>query len=158
MNVSIVVDDKQVVRLFAAAPEAARKRQGQLVEGATIDVQRQMMMNVSVGATGASRRAIRYVINRSRFQGEVIPDFPHALPLEKGSRPHWTSVRPGSSLYQWARHKGISPYAVQRSIARKGTKAHPFVEPTYRMMKPRVESQIVRGMSDFARGMNNGSI
>ena len=47
--------------------------------------------------------------------------------VEKGTKPHWTSVR---NLESWARFRGINPYVLQRSIARKGTKAHPFEQRT----------------------------
>lgn len=48
----------------------------------------------------------------------------YAAAVHEGSKPHWTSVR---NLEDWARRKGISPYVVQRAIARRGTKAQPFM-------------------------------
>ena len=50
----------------------------------------------------------------------------------KGSRPHWTSVR---NLEGWAYRHGINPYALQRSIAEKGTRPNPFVERAQREMR-----------------------
>ena len=156
----LVVDDKAVRRVFAQAPQRAVARMGQLIEGAAIDIQREMRMRVNVGATGETRRSINYRIGGRGLEAEIKPqlDQRRVAALEYGSRPHWTSVRPGTSLYRWATHKGINPFAVQRSIARKGTKAHPFIEPTYRLMAPRVNSDIVRGMAKFAQGLDSGAI
>lgn len=49
----------------------------------------------------------------------------YAAAVHEGSRPHWTSVK---NLADWARRKGISPYAVQKAIAKHGTKPHPFMK------------------------------
>ena len=158
LTLGIAIDDRQVRQLFAKAPQAAVRRLMQLVEGATIDVQGEMRRNAPVAVTGHLRGGIKYTINQARFEGKVEPDVNYAAPVEYGSRPHWVSVRPGTPLNRWAKQKGISPYAVQRSIARKGTRAHPFVKPTYVTMKPRVERQIIAGMSQFAQELNSGTV
>ena len=55
---------------------------------------------------------------------EVRPESPYAAAVHEGSRPHWAPI---AALRPWAEAKGINPYAVQRSIARKGTKPHPWL-------------------------------
>ena len=59
----------------------------------------------------------------------VEPEAKYADYVEKGTKPHWTSVH---NLERWANLKGINPYALQHSIATHGTKAHPFEEKVYR--------------------------
>ena len=49
-------------------------------------------------------------------------------------------------LNMWAKSKGINPYALQRSIAKKGTKAHPFLQRTLN----EVDSQV---LPDFNKGI-----
>lgn len=49
----------------------------------------------------------------------------YAAAVHEGTKPHWTSVR---NLEDWAKKKGINPYVVQRAIARRGTKAQPFMK------------------------------
>jgi hypothetical protein len=155
---NVVVDARQVREVFRRAPQAAVRAINQLVEAGAIDTQAEMRRQVNVGATGHGRRAITYTTQPSTLSAKVTPNFPYALPLEEGSRPHWTSARPGSPLAKWANMKGISPYAVQRSIAKKGTKAHPFVAPTYRLMIPRVQRLVVVGMNRFVREVNSGVV
>jgi len=41
------------------------------------------------------------------------------LYIHDGTKPHWTSVK---NVRKWAQRHGVNPYAVQRAIARKGTK------------------------------------
>lgn len=156
----ITVDDRVVRRVFERAPAAATTRIRQLVESGAIDVQRQMMMRATsnVGVTGDYRRSIRYTVSPASLSAEIGPHVPYAEPLENGSRPHWVSVKPGSSLRKWADLKGINPYALQHSIAAKGTKAHPIVTETYQLMKPQVERQIARGLAQFVEELSNGSI
>lgn len=43
----------------------------------------------------------------------------YALFAEEDTRPHWTSV---NNLMGWAHRHGMNPYAIQRKIARFGTK------------------------------------
>lgn len=49
-----------------------------------------------------------------------------AAPMEFGTRPHFPPVR---AITPWATAHGIDPYALALSIARKGTKPHPFLKP-----------------------------
>lgn len=52
---------------------------------------------------------------------------PYAASNNSGARPHWVPIR---FLYAWAASKGLSPWAVQKSIAKKGTKKSNFLSKT----------------------------
>ena len=70
---------------------------------------------------------ISTVIERKHsISGDVLSAAPYSAYVEFGARPHWTSVK---NLEGWADRHGISPYAVQYSIAKKGTPAQPFLGP-----------------------------
>jgi len=68
------------------------------------------------------------------------PDAPYARPVEFGSRPHWAPIAP---LKAWARrvlgHERAG-YAVQRVIARRGTRARPFFGPAVLQGQQRIPS------------------
>jgi hypothetical protein len=155
-GVSVEIDDTSVREMFAKAQTETKVTIRQLVEGAAIDVQREMRIAVNVGATGDTRRSIRYSYNAALLRAEVEPNVPHAKRLEEGGPPIYLSVAPGKPLRKWADFKGLNPYAVRNSIAKKGTKAHPFVEPTYQKMKPIVEKDIADGISHMVEGLNRG--
>lgn len=48
---------------------------------------------------------------------------PYASFVAEGTKPHWAPIK---ALRPWAEEKGINVYALQWSIARKGTRAHPW--------------------------------
>ena len=60
--------------------------------------------------------------------GEVGPSVRYGAYVERGTRPHWP---PRAPLEGWARRHGVPVYAVQRAIARRGTRARPFLVPAY---------------------------
>jgi len=73
--------------------------------------------------------------------GEVGPSVAYGLYVERGTRPHWP---PTAALGGWARRHGISPFAVARGIARKGTRAQPFVQPALEKNRGRVEAVFMK--------------
>lgn len=153
---NIRVDASAVAQLFQGAPEALQTGVRQLVERSAIEVQREMMIAANVGVTGDLRRSVRYTVTAGLLRAEIAPKVPYAEDVEYGTHPHWVSVKEGTPLALWARLKGINKYALQHSIAVKGTRAHPFVRPTYDRMAPKVVRDISVGMASLLRGMSRG--
>jgi len=60
--------------------------------------------------------------------GQVGPSARYGVYVEKGTRPHWP---PAAPLVGWARRHGVPVIAVQRAIARRGTRASPFLVPAF---------------------------
>lgn len=64
---------------------------------------------------------------------KIYPTLMYGLYVHEGTKPHGipkSEIQPGGSLYRWAKKKGIDPYLVARAIARKGTKAQPWLAQT----------------------------
>jgi hypothetical protein len=59
-QIVISLDDRQVVRLFQRAPGAVTLRLRQLIEGAAIDIQREMRIRAGVGVTTRLRTIMHY--------------------------------------------------------------------------------------------------
>jgi phage gpG-like protein len=154
----IRIDDRELRAMLGRAPEVVAVRLRQLVEGSAIDVQREMRIAAPVAVTGQLRNSITYVLHPRDLRAEIGPNVNYGAPVEYGTKPHRVSVAPGTPLRKWAQLKGINPYALQNSIARKGTKPHPFVAPTYRKMKPRVESDIAKGIAKLVEDLSRGGI
>ena len=150
---SITVDATAVRRTFELYPEAAARKLNSLIEGGAIDLQSEIRRDAPVH-DGQYRRSVDYKLNRGRFEANIGPRVKYAKPVETGSRPHWTSVKPGSSLRKWADSKGINPYAVQRSIAKKGTKAQWVVRDVFRRERGGVQRDIVTGFARFIGEVN----
>jgi hypothetical protein len=116
-------------RVTAAAQERAMLASLLLVEGdARRNVRhdtRRLMNSISHQIQGRGERLV----------GRVGPSVGYGLYVERGSRPHWP---PRAALEGWARRHGIPVFAVQRSIARRGTRARPFLVPAFLRNAPRI--------------------
>lgn len=78
-----------------------------------------------VGVSGRLRNSIG-VESPSMRSRRIGPNVDYAEPVEKGSKPH---LPPAGALDAWARRKKMDPERLRWSIAKKGTKAHPFMQP-----------------------------
>lgn len=157
-QLGITVQDQKVVAMLASAPTALSTRLRQVIERAAITVQREMIQEAPIAVTGDLRRSIHYEVAPSVFQAVIEPDIVYAGSVEAGGPPRWVSVKPGTPLEKWAKLKGLNPYAVQRSIARKGTQPHPFVKPTYEKTKDEVEAGIEVGITQVLQEISNGGL
>lgn len=153
--VTITADSRMVQAMLRKAPELTRATVKELLTASGIITMGLLRMNMPVGATGDLRRGGRYYFRDSETVA-VEPVSKYAEAVDKGSRPHWTSAKAGTPLWRWATQKGISPYAVQRSIAKKGTRAHPFMRPTYEQAQPEVRRIFDNGIATLAARLNNG--
>lgn len=150
----IKVDSRQVEIMLKAAPGKVSDRLKRVLNVVSIETQREMRIKAPVGVTGDLRQTVKWEV--LGLTATIGPTAKHAEYVEKGTKPHWTSARPGSPLYKWAKLKGISPVAVQRSIARKGTKPHPFVEPTFTLMEPRIIRRLGAEIDALVVELSNG--
>lgn len=81
--------------------------------------------------------------------GSVGPSARYGLWVETGTRPHWP---PRAPLEGWARRHGIPVFLVQRAIARRGTRAQPFIGPALDRTRGRIEAIFSRiGARVFSR-------
>jgi hypothetical protein len=157
-NIRVVVDSQDVEEMLHRAPAKVKSTLQSLVLRSLIETQREMRKNASVGLGGGRglRGSIRFFVSRTGLSGTVEPTAKYALPVEEGSRPHWVSIKDGSPLKEWADLKGINAFALQRSIAVKGTKPHPFVKPTSLTMTPRIYEIFNKGVSTMIGDLENG--
>jgi hypothetical protein len=84
-----------------------------------------------------TRQLMNSITHRQRMAGEALvgevgPSARWGVYVEKGTRPHWP---PRAPLEGWARRHGVSVFVVQRAIARRGTRARPFLLPAYEKNK-----------------------
>lgn len=80
---------------------------------------------------------------------------PHYGPdVEYGTRPHWPPV---AALAGWARRHGVSPYAVAASIAKHGTKAQPFMRPSFRQAAPKIRQELRLALKSSLAELKGGA-
>lgn len=124
----INVNDKQLRQALSVAPERVISGMNHSLRRIAVFTQRAFREEEPVGATGLLRQSTNFHF-MTKLSVVVEPQAKYADYVEKGTKPHWTSVH---NLERWARMKGINPYALQHSIAKHGTKAHPFEDKVYK--------------------------
>ncbi|MCF7819877.1 MAG: hypothetical protein K9M44_00195 [Candidatus Pacebacteria bacterium] len=98
---------------------------------------------VPIGVTNHLRQSIGMRLNANSVV--IVPKKEYAIPVHEGTRPHYVPVHnKRAPLRIWAIKKGLNPYAVQKSIMRKGTKANPFVDRTVDMTNTKVRKIFVQ--------------
>lgn len=95
------------------------------MEKSVFRLQDQAKRNTPVD-TGRLRSSIDVTVNwdREMLVGEVQPHTDYALYVHEGTDPHWPPVQ---ALEGWARRHGMDAYVVALAIARRGTKAQPYL-------------------------------
>lgn len=124
LGLHINVDVRGLRKAVATAPAQVINVMHQSLERSAIKTQSYFRIRMPVGVTSQLRRNIVYHWN-DRLSVTIEPTAPYADYVEYGTRPHWTSVH---NLEAWSRLRGLNPYAVQRSIAKHGTKPNPYQE------------------------------
>lgn len=142
MEISLKVDMENALEATKKAPEEmARAIKATLLEVA-IYTQRAFRQNMPVGKTGMLRRTTTYVwLGDTRVRVEPVEEY--AEYVEFGTRPHFPPVE---AITPWARMRGIEPWALAHSIAKHGTKAHPFLQRTYEQVEPFAETALARNV------------
>jgi hypothetical protein len=109
------------------SPAVVAAAQGQAMTRSLLLIETDARRNVKQD----TRQLMNSITGRQRTQpsglvGEVGPSVRYGLYVERGSRPHWP---PRAPLEGWARRHGVPVFVVQRAIARRGTRARPFLVP-----------------------------
>lgn len=104
--------------------------------GTTLDLIRYTASQMApMGVTGNLRA--QWETNITPFSGRLRSSSPYAADVEFGTRPHFVSAE---QLRPWADKKGLNPWAVSRSIAKKGTKANPFFQGSIDRVRPGINN------------------
>lgn len=119
---------KEVEKTFKAYPKVSAKYFQKAISRSLIKIERRAKKNAPVD-TGALRA--RWNLDIQLLRGSLSPKSSYAPYVEYGTKPHWVSVK---KLSGWAGRHNVSPFAVQKAIARKGTRKQPFLIPA---VKPR---------------------
>ena len=108
-----------------------------------------LIQRLPVGATGTLRRSIQREYNLTPvfdFNAKIYTTARHAKYAEKGRKPG--ALPPVDALQQWAKQRGLNPWAVAQGIAQHGTRRSRTREPgewemthreTPKLMAPAVE-------------------
>lgn len=94
-------------------------------------------------------------VEMGRFTGRLYSLAKYALDVEQGTKPHFVPV---DEIAPWAKKKGLNPWAVAKSIAKKGTKANPFFARAVTNATDGVNTEMQAAMKSITAELASGSI
>ena len=139
-------DLRRLNQRFAGASKIIQTEHTAAMRRATILVQGEAQKRVRKDTrtlarsltTGTAPNAVRSLAGA--VEGIVGSNQPHAKPVEFGRRAGATPP-PIGSITRWAKKKGINPYALQRSIAKRGIPARPYLRPALEAKKAAIKAE-----------------
>lgn len=149
MEIELKNFDK-VLKIADKYPAVAEKHVGQGIAKIFVKLIGGFGVNAPVGVTGHLRD--NWKTNIGRFEGSLKSGQEYSGSVEFGTRPH--NVAP-SQLREWAVKKGLNEFAVAKSIAKKGTKANPFVKKTIDGNSSAMESVLKETLQNITKDVVN---
>lgn len=125
----IDVDDKNLRRALQIAPNRIINAMHTSLTRSAVMTQRYFKETLRSHGniyTGHLWNSIHFSF-KNKLSVTIEPTAPYADDVEKGTPPHKIEIE---EIRGWALFHGLNPYAVQKSIRRKGTKAHPYEAET----------------------------
>lgn len=137
MELSMQIDGPVLDKIKVADQHTRETFQKAVLDGSTL------MMETTIreapGSTGNLRKSIRREISGSGLRASIFPSVKYGEDLHgnfDGSDGEFTPPRmipareaaPGGTLYRWAMKKGMNPYAVRASIAKKGVRRNRYLK------------------------------
>lgn len=132
-------------------PAISEKHINKGIRNSLIRIQDQAKREAPFGGTGNLRG--RWDLNVGRFEGKLgsgakNKGFYYGPAVEYGTRPHYVSPK---TLSGWAKRKGLNPYAVSKSIQRKGTKANPFFQRSIDKQEKNVQKEFNKALDNILK-------
>jgi len=125
----------EIKHMFDMAPNITREEVGGAVKKGTLVTMRNVMKESPVD-TGRNRSAVNAEVTSS--QGKILPGTKYTKYIEFGTKGP-RKPPPLRAIQVWAKRHGIPAGALQRSIARKGTKPNPHFARGFAMSKAKIE-------------------
>lgn len=118
-------DIERFVKYLRKNPDVMLKHSQVAMKKSTLILEASSKKNAP-SSEGTLRKGIRSSIQPTK--GSVVATAKHSIFVHDGTKPHWPPFQPNSSLDRWAKSKNIPTFLVAKAIARKGTKAQPFMD------------------------------
>lgn len=149
MKLNIEIDSARARAAFDKAPKAMNKHLGLALDRAAQEVAREAKQAApkAFSTLAQSIRAVR----DGELARIVAPGVNYARYVEEGAKPG--KMPPREALLPWLKFKTRATgrelrnrsFLLARYIQRHGTKAHPYMEPTAKKMRPRVLALLIEG-------------
>lgn len=139
---------KKVQDIASKYPAIAEKHVNKGIAKIFVRILGGVTKNAPFGVTGHLRD--NWETNIGGFQGTLRSKQAYGGSVEYGTRPHKVS---GEALKDWAKRRGLNPFAVAKSIAKKGTKANPFLKKTTTELNDKFDEILQQTINDITKDM-----
>jgi hypothetical protein len=129
---------EKLAKLAETAPHLAEKHINKAIQRGLVAILAEQKKTAPVGVNAHLRD--RWDISMQRFAGTLRSQVPYGQAVVQGSRPHFVSGN-NPQLRAWAEKKGLNPWAVAKSIQKKGTRANPYTTQAIETGKIQVEKE-----------------
>jgi HK97 gp10 family phage protein len=135
-------------------PNISEKHINKAINRSLIRIQDQAKKNAPSGDSQQLRQ--NWKITMGRFAGSLQSGaknggYSYGLAIEFGTRPHYIPVKNNPMFQLWATRRGLNPYAVSKSISKKGTKAKPFFQPSIDSQKSKIDEEFNKAMDNLMK-------
>jgi len=177
MDLRVIIDDERALRAFAEAPAAMERNIGESLDRAALEVAREMQDQVAPHDVTANLKDSIGISAPNPLERFIGTSMPQARYLDQGTGPAAGNPRyypnpdnlldfitefPKPRGFAWARPNSgkresqrlelwFRARALAWSIFNKGTRAYPFVKPTYDKMESRVIQLVREGTENGVR-------
>lgn len=143
---------KQLSDIVSKYPAVSEKHVTKAIQRSLIRIQDKAKKSAPFGTSGSLRQ--NWVIQMGRFQGALASGaksngYPYGTAIEFGTAPHRIPVQGNPQFMLWAQRKGLNPYAVAASIAKKGTKPQPFFQKAADDSEQEIERELDKAINDI---------
>ena len=142
----------ELMKTVEKYPNISEKHINKAINRSLIRIQDQAKKNAPSGDTQQLRQ--NWKITMGRFAGSLESGaknggFSYGLAVEFGSKPHFIPVKNNPMFRLWAERSGLNPYAVSRSIGKKGTKPKPFFQPAIDSNKNKINEEFDKALTNI---------
>jgi hypothetical protein len=135
---------EKLTKLAERFPVVAEKHINTAINRSLVRIFAEEKKEAPFGVSGSLRD--RWTLKVGRFQGFLRSDLPYAVGVHEGTPPHYVSAK---ALMPWAANKGLNPYAVAKSISKKGTRANPFFQRAIDNASPAVQKEFATALTNI---------
>ena len=124
----------EIVSQFMKAPKIVAKHANDAIKKTIFTLLANARVNTPVDR--GFLRGAAMVTTFEEMKGMLKNQAPYAVYVHEGTGPHYG---PYKAIEGWANRHGLPPWAVKRSIMRKGTKAKPFFTDSVEASQTEIE-------------------
>lgn len=139
----------KLITAMEKTPAIAEEYVGKAISRSLIRVLTEEKKAAPFGVSGNLRD--NWNINVGRFEGRLTSMSPYAAAVNYGTGPHHVSP---TQLAPWAAKKGLNPFAVAKSIAKKGTRANPFFDKAVANAEDGVNKEFETAGADIIKALS----